>query len=74
MESDSKDKPVPSAFQKFDNFTRKLMSVPKSEIDHQAKLEEQRKNELTRSLIDSQQATVRPQTLINRFPFLSPRS
>lgn len=41
MESDPK--PEPSPFRKFDALTRRIMSVPKPEIDRRAKEDKKRK-------------------------------
>ncbi len=47
---DEKPRPPPerSSFQRFTDFTRRLMSVPKAEIDERAREYEQRKRERKR--------------------------
>jgi hypothetical protein len=48
MESNPALKPEPTPFQKFDALTRRIMSVPKSEIDRRAIVYKKKRQEQKR--------------------------
>jgi hypothetical protein len=45
MEAHPAAKPKPAAFQVFDAFTKRIMSVPKADIDRRASEEKKRRQE-----------------------------